>query len=51
VLQVGDFGISKCGRSRFVMDLKDSFWNTMFEKELPKYKDRLDTIFLFTLLR
>ncbi len=27
------------------MDSEDSFWNTMFEKELPKYKDQLDTIF------
>jgi hypothetical protein len=29
-----------------VMDSKDSFWNTMFEKYLPKYKEWLDTIFL-----
>jgi hypothetical protein len=48
VLQVGDFGIGKFGGSRFVMYLRDSFWNTMFEKELPKY--RLDTIFLCHLL-
>jgi hypothetical protein len=27
------------------MDSKYSFWNTMFEKELPKYKDWLETIF------
>ncbi len=44
--QVGDFCIGEFGGSRFVMDLKHSFWNTMFEKELPKYKDWLDTIFL-----
>jgi hypothetical protein len=25
--------------------IKDAFWNNMFEKELPKYKDRFDTIF------
>jgi hypothetical protein len=45
VVQVGDFSISKFGEFKFVMDLEDSFWNTMFEKELPKYKDWLDTIF------
>jgi hypothetical protein len=27
------------------MDLEDSFWNTMFEKKLPKYKDWLDIVF------
>jgi hypothetical protein len=39
------FGIDKFGGFGFVMDLEDSFCNTMFEKELPKYKDWLDTIF------
>jgi len=50
VVQVGDFGIGKFHEFRFVMDLEDSFSNTMFEKKLPKYKDRLDTIFLCHLL-
>jgi len=39
------FGINKFGKFGFVMNLIDPFWNTMFEKELPKYKDCLDTIF------
>jgi len=39
------FGIDKFDGFGFVTDLEDSFWNTMFEKELPKYKDWLDTIF------
>ncbi len=30
----------------FVMDSKGAFWNDMFEKKLPKLKDRLDVIFL-----
>ncbi len=46
VVQVANFNIGKSCGSRFVMDSKDSFWNTMFEKELPKCKDWLDTIFL-----
>jgi hypothetical protein len=29
--------------SGLVIDLEDTFWN-MFEKELPKYKNRLDAI-------
>ncbi len=29
----------------FMMDLEDASWNNMFEKELPKYKVSLDTIF------
>ncbi len=44
-MQVANFGIDRYGGSRSMMDSKDSFWNTMFEKKLPKYKDRLDTIF------
>jgi hypothetical protein len=50
-VQVGDFGIGKFGGSRFVIYLENSFWNTMFEKELPKYKDWLDTIFCVTFLK
>jgi hypothetical protein len=45
VVQVADFGIGGFGAFGFMMDLEDSSWNTMFEKELPKYKDSLDTIF------
>jgi hypothetical protein len=29
---------------RFI-DLENTFWNNMFEKELSKYKDMLDAIF------
>jgi hypothetical protein len=50
VVQVVDFGISRSSGSKFVMDSEDSFWNTMFEKELPKYKEQLDTIFSHHLL-
>jgi hypothetical protein len=50
VVQVADFNIGGSCGSRFVMNSRDSFWNTMFEKELPKYKDWLDTIFLHHLL-
>jgi hypothetical protein len=39
VVQVIDFGISESGKSISVMDSKYSFWNTRFEKKLPKYKD------------
>lgn len=28
------------------METENAFWNNMFEKELPKYKDHLDMIFL-----
>jgi hypothetical protein len=45
VVQLTNFGISRSGGSKFVMDSKDSFWNNMFEKELPKYKGWLDTLF------
>ncbi len=44
-MQVVGFRIDRFGGFGFVMDLEDSFWNTMFEKELPKYKDWLDTIY------
>lgn len=27
------------------VDFENMFWNNMLEKELPKYKDRLDAIF------
>ncbi len=50
VVHIVDFGINRFGRSKFVMDSKDSFQNIMFEKKLPKYKDQLDTIFLRHLL-
>jgi len=50
VVQVANFGIVRFGGYRYVMDSKKSFGNTMFEKELPKYKDRLDTIFPHRLL-
>ncbi len=30
---------------------KDNFWNVVFDKELPKYQDHLDVIFLWTQLR
>jgi hypothetical protein len=26
--------------------MKSFFWNNLFEKELPKYKDKLDAIFI-----
>jgi hypothetical protein len=42
VVQVLEFGI---GRSGFEMDANGAFWNEMFEKKLPKYKDCLDVIF------
>jgi hypothetical protein len=42
VVQVLEFGI---GGSGFEMESKGAFWNEMFEKELPKYKDHLDLIF------
>ncbi len=45
MVQVVGFDIDRFGKFGSVMDLEDSFWNTMFEKELPKYKDWLDTIF------
>jgi hypothetical protein len=38
-VQVVDCGIDRSNRFGFVMDLENSFWNTMFEIELPKYKD------------
>jgi hypothetical protein len=41
---IGGFGFE------FVMAFKGAFWNDMFEKKLPKLKDRLDTIFLRHLL-
>ncbi len=42
VVQVLEFGIGGFGSE---MDFKGAFQNEMFEKELPKYKDRLDVIF------
>ncbi len=42
VVQVLEFGIGKSG---FEIDPKGAFWNEMFQKELPKYKDCLDVIF------
>ncbi len=33
-----------------MMQSKNAFWNNMFEKKLPKYKDHFDTIFLCCLL-
>ncbi len=51
VVQFANFGIGRSSESRFAMDSKDSFWNTMFEKNLPKYKDWLDTFFHITLLK
>jgi len=42
VVQVLEFGI---GGSRSKMDFKGAFWNEMFEKELPNYKDLLNVIF------
>ncbi len=45
MVQVVGFGIDKFGGFGSVTDLEDSIWNTMVEKELPKYKDWLDTIF------
>ncbi len=41
-MQFLEFGIDG---SRSEMDFKGAFWNEMFEKELPKYKDCLDVIF------
>jgi hypothetical protein len=41
---IGGFGFE------FVMAFKSAFWNDMFEKKLPKLKDRLDAIFLRHLL-
>jgi hypothetical protein len=35
---------------RFV-DLEKTFWNHMFEKELPKYKDVLNAIFTWLLFK
>jgi hypothetical protein len=34
------------GGSDFVIDFKVDFWNNLFEKKFPKYKDRLEPIFL-----
>ncbi len=45
MVQVTDFGIGRFGAFGFMMDLEDASWNNMFEKELPKYKVSLDTIF------
>jgi hypothetical protein len=45
LVQVVNFGIDKSSGVGFVMDSEKSFCNTMFEKELPKYTDWLDTIF------
>jgi hypothetical protein len=42
VVQVPKFGVDGFG---FEMDSKGAFWNEVFEKELPKYKDRLTVIF------
>jgi len=39
MVQAVDFGIDRSNGFGSVMDLENSFWNTMFEKELPKYKD------------
>jgi hypothetical protein len=42
VVQVLEFGIDGSGSE---MDSEGAFWNELFEKERPKYKDRLDVIF------
>jgi hypothetical protein len=42
VVHVVDYDTSGFGN---VMESENAFWN-MFEKKLPKYKDRLDIIFL-----
>jgi len=39
------------GGSDFVIDFKVDFWNDLFEKMFPKYKDRLEAIFLIIRLR
>jgi len=39
VVQVVDFSIDRFDGSGSIMDSKDSFENTMFEKKLPMYKD------------
>jgi hypothetical protein len=33
------------------MNFDDNFWNIMFGKKLPKHKDRLDVIFVQSLLQ
>jgi hypothetical protein len=33
------------GGSDFVIDFEVGFWNNLFDKKLPKYKDRLEAIF------
>jgi len=39
VVQVVDFNIDRFDGFGSAMDSKDSFFNTMFEKKLPNYKD------------
>lgn len=39
------------GGSDFVIDFKVDFWNDLFEKMFPKYKDCLEAIFLIIRLR
>ncbi len=34
------------GGSDFVIDSEVDFWNNLFDKKLPKYKDHLEVIFL-----
>jgi hypothetical protein len=37
ILGVGEFD--------FIVDSKVDFWNNLFDKKFPKYKDRLEAIF------
>ncbi len=41
-MQVPEFRVDGYGSE---MDFEGAFWNEVFEKELPKYKDRLDVFF------
>jgi hypothetical protein len=47
VVQVTNYGIGGFGN---VIESENVFWNNIFEKKLPKYKDRLDMIFPCCLL-
>ncbi len=42
MVQVTNYGIGGFGN---VMESENVFWNNIFEKELPRYKYRLDMIF------
>ncbi len=50
VVQVVDFSIGGSCKSRFVMDSRDSFWNTMFEKDYPSIRIGLIPFFCINLL-